>query len=139
MVINLHELTLENLAKLQDGAAVAQLMQLIEQAVRDVENRPGDKRARKVILQLEISPKAQWIDDPADENRKIIHLHGAGLTIKMDARLPSRHTIQYDCGVNEHHRLVFNPDSPQAHLQPTLPFGSAEGESVPFREVKTGS
>lgn len=138
MVINLEELDLESLKNLQDGAALKQFMALMETAVRDIKNRPGDERSRKVVLSFELSPKSEWIEDPADDTRKMIALRGVGLKISMDAKLPSRHTVEYDCGVNDKDRLVFNPISPLNHLAPTLPFGNEEG-TVQFRNVGGGT
>lgn len=118
MALSLEELNFQTLDLLDDGVAVKQCMKLIQQALADIKSRPGEKRPRKVMLQLNLTPKVLTeVDEDAGRIERI--LTGVGLEIKMDVRLPNRGTLTYDMGINGD-RLVFNRNSPFDHRQPTL-------------------
>jgi hypothetical protein len=112
---------LRTLEKLGNGNAVRQFEALLTQCLTDIDNRQGDKRARKLKLQIEVFPKTHMEDD--EHGKPVRVLDGVGLRITMDAKLPTRQTIDYDCALDEG-RLLFNPWSPtnwrQQSLLPTI-------------------
>ena len=120
MEINLIELDLTTLKELQGGAVFQQVQKLIAAAVADCENRPGEDRPRKVVIQLEMKPVTRF--EEIDENHTKRVLDGIKLSLQMDVKCPTRKTIEFDCGVGENHALTFNPDSPHNHRQAGLPF-----------------
>lgn len=130
MQINLVELDLNTLHQLQDGAIFEQVQKLIKQAVADCENRPGEERARKVTLQLELKPVTEYEEIDDTHTRKV--LSGLKLSLQMDVKCPTRKTIEFDCGVGEGHALLFNPDSPHNHRQAALPLTLDGDATVPM-------
>jgi len=130
--LNLVELNLATLQQLQDGAVFQQAQKLIQQAVADCESRLGEKRPRKVVIQLEIEPVTSLIDIDEEHTKRI--LDGVKLRLQMDIKCPTRKTIKFDCGVGEGHALLFNPDNPHNHRQAGLPltFDGEARETVPL-------
>lgn len=126
MEINLVELNLETIKELQQGAVFQQVQKLIASAVADCESRVGEKRPRKVVIQLEIEPvtRLEEIDD--EHTRRV--LDGVKLRLQMDLKCPTRKTIEFDCGVGDNHALLFNPENPHNHRQAGLPL-TFEGEA----------
>lgn len=114
--IQLEELNFENLAKLGGGVAVAQVMRLLQSAVSDITQRPGDDRSRKVILGFELIPVAE---NEADEDEGTIRkvVTGVKMRLHMDLKIPNRKTTEYDLGIGAGNSLLFNPDSPHNHRQ----------------------
>lgn len=125
MEINLVELNLETIKELQGGAVFQQVQKLIAAAVADCESRIGEKRPRKVVIQLEIEPVTR-VDQINDEHFQNV-LDGVKLRLQMDLKCPTRKTIEFDCGVGDNHSLMFNPENPHNHRQAGLPF-TIEGE-----------
>lgn len=120
MAANLNELNLANLGLLDDGVVVRQVMLLIQNAVADIKSRPGERRARKVQIQLELTPKTVREQDE-DGKRVFTLLTGVALKVGLDVKLPNRRTLEYDLGVSTNSdRLLFNENSPFDHRQRTL-------------------
>lgn len=131
MDINLVELDLSTIQQLQGGAVFKQVQKLIAMAVSDCESRITDRRPRKILLCLEVSPKTrvEMIDDTHSETV----LDGLKLRLKKDVKFPTRETIEFDCAVGENHALLFNPDSPHNHRQVGLPLTfESEPRTVPM-------
>lgn len=131
MALSLEELNFQTLDLLDDGVAVKQCMKLIQQALADIKSRPGEKRPRKVLMQLDLTPKVV-IERDDETGHSETTLVGVGLQIKMDCRMPNRGTLQYDLGISGD-RLVFNRNSPLDHRQPTL-FDADDRRVVNARE-----
>lgn len=130
MEINLIELDLTTLKELQNGAVFQQVQRLIAAAVTDCENRPSEKRPRKVILQLELEPTTR-VEEVDERNHRVV-LDGIKLNLQMDIKCPTRKSIQFDCGVGSGHTLLFNPDSPHNHKQAPLPLTFEGSATVPM-------
>lgn len=113
------ELDASTLAELGEGAVGQQVLLLLKQAVADCRNRPKDKRARKLILAVSITPKAEEVEED-DERTKTV-LTGTDVEIDFDLKIPKRKTMKFDCGLASSGLLVFNPRSPTNHRQRTLP------------------
>lgn len=119
------KLDMETLKQLGGGAAFLQIQKLLEQAVFDIKSRPGDKRARKVVLALELTPKTHN-ETSEDGLSKQLHLDGVSTKLHMDVKLPPRRTIEFDMGVSDNNELLFNPYCPANWRQSTLPTLDAE-------------
>lgn len=122
--LNLTELSLTTLQELGEGNAFRQVQALLHQAVADCKNRMTEKRARKLVIQLELSPRVRQEDYGDNQSRMV--LDGVSLKIQMDLKQPSRKTLEYDCGITESNGLVFNPASPHNHRQMTLPIADEQ-------------
>ncbi len=120
MASELSEFSLENLALLDDGLVVRQVALLIRSAVADIKSRPGEKRPRKIQIQVELTPKTVREEDE-DGQRVHTLLTGVAMKVGLDCKLPNRKTLEYDLGVaGSQDRLLFNPNSPYDHRQKTL-------------------
>lgn len=114
------EFDLETLRQLGGGAVFNQIARLIQQCVDDCEKRPGEKRARKVMINLELSPKSH--EEPGIEEDSVRLLaDGIDLVIKCDNKLPNRKSMSFDCGIAKGGKLLFNPHNPINHRQMPLP------------------
>jgi len=125
------ELNLGTIHQLQGGAIFEQAQKLIQAAVTDCENRPGEERPRKVVLMLELTPITRIEDIDETHTRRV--LDGVKLKFHMDVKCPTRRTIEIDCGVGEGHQILFNPDSPHNHRQEPLPLTFENEQIVPIR------
>lgn len=119
MPLALERLSLENLHTLDSGAAVKQFLRLLEQAQVDINSRPGEKRPRKIKIELSLTPKTVTeVDEDTGHGRT--SLIGAAMSIQLDIKLPNRRTLEYDLGFSADGALVFNRESPFDFRQPTL-------------------
>lgn len=124
------DLDLENMPPL----IVAQVKRLITQCVEDCKNRPAESRDRKVSLTMTLTPKTRVVDRDSfgNETKQTV---GVAVGFLMDAKIPNRKALEFDCGLNETGGLVFNPDSPFDHTQKTLPgMETIEGSVIPYRQ-----
>lgn len=112
-------LTMENLGQLGGGVVPEVWSDAIRQAVRDCLDRPGDKRARKVVLQMCIVPVATVVGNTID-------CSGAKGTVQCRTKIPDRESQEFDFGVQNSGDLIFNPDSPRDHRQMTMLEGEGE-------------
>jgi len=117
--MSLKVLNLDTLKDLDLGRVGVGFGRLLEQAVRDCLDRPSDKRARKLTLQLAIKPKAEIVGNS-------ISCEGASGVAQLKLKLPDYETQEVDFGVRENGRLVFSEDSPTNHRQATLGFGEED-------------
>jgi hypothetical protein len=111
--VGLQRLSLETIKSLDGGAALETFQNAVQRAVRDCMERPGDKRARKVVLQLALTPVPQ-----IDGNT--IDCDGAKGVFQCRVKIPDWETREVDFGVQNSGDLIFNPDSPRDHRQTTL-------------------
>lgn len=119
MNINLVELDLASLQQLQGGQVFNQVSKLIASAVADCENRPAEERERVIVLKLSIRPESSVQEIDENTTRRVID--SLKLKLDMDLKCPTRRTIEFDCGLGEDHKLLFNPHSPHNHRQQPLP------------------
>ncbi|MGA2035378.1 MAG: hypothetical protein ABSG68_24285 [Thermoguttaceae bacterium] len=109
----LQRLTLANIGELDNGLALETFQTALKRAVKDCLDRPGDKRARKVTLQMNVTPVAQIQGNAID-------CDGAKGVFLCKCRIPDYETREVDFGVQQTGDLLFNPDSPNDHKQITL-------------------
>jgi hypothetical protein len=111
--MSLFSLSAETLKQLDRGAAAAALDQAIQRAVKDCLDRPGDDRARKISLTLEVRPVTEVCNN-------VLTCEGARGCYKVRLRIPDWESQTLDFGVRENGLLVFNEHSPTNHRQATF-------------------
>jgi hypothetical protein len=116
--MGLQRLSLESIKELDGGAAMHTFQDAVQRAVKDCIERPGDKRARKVVLQLALVPVPMITGNTID-------CDGAKGAFQCKVKIPDWETREVDFGVQNSGDLIFNPDSPRDHRQMTM----LEGES----------
>jgi hypothetical protein len=109
----LQRLTLETIKDLDSGIAMETFQTAVQRAVKDCLDRPGDKRARTVVLQFKITPVATITGNTID-------CDGAKGIFQCKTKIPEFETREVDFGVQQNGDLIFNPDSPLNHNQMTL-------------------
>lgn len=112
------ELRIDTIAELGIGASEA-FAKALTHAVRDCIDRPADERARKIVMQVDVTPVKEVHDN-------VISCEGARAVFKVRARVPDYETDVCDFGVKRDGRLFFNPLSPRNHRQNTLDFMESE-------------
>ena len=117
---HLLDFDLETIRQLGNGAVFNQIMRLLQQCVDDCEKRPGEKRPRKVMVAIEISPKSHN-EAGIDEDTVRLVVDGLELVIKCDNKLPNRKSMSFDCGIGPGGKILFNPYNPVNHRQLPLP------------------
>jgi hypothetical protein len=105
----LHMLSLENLSILEGGKVTVAFDRLLQRAVDDCLDRPGEGKARVVTLQVEVIP----IPDQDGSCAK------TDVQVQLQSKVPNYRTQAISCGLRrrridggEHGMLVFNEDSP---------------------------
>jgi len=134
------ELDFSTFAQLGNGQLERQVQKLIRQAVQDMENRPGEKRARKVRIILSLSPKTHVEANEMNGASEVV-LDGAGLKVECGLVVPTRQSMEFDVGFGIDHQVLFNPDSPHNHRQRMLPAMDVDEATVPMdrRSAAVGS
>ena len=117
--MSLQRLSLATMGDLDGGLAMATFQDAVKRAVRDCMERPGDKRARKVILQMALTPVPVITGNTID-------CDGAKGAFQCRVKIPDWETREVDFGVQNSGDLLFNPDSPRDHKQMTLLDGGEE-------------
>lgn len=113
VVDKLQRLTLKTMEEVDYGKAMLAFQQALKRAVLDCIDRPGDKRARKITLQLNLTPVAEI-------NGNTIDCESAKGTFQVRFKPPDYETTAVDFGVRNNGELVFNPNSPDNHRQETM-------------------
>ena len=103
-------LNLRTLAELDLGKGAEAFQRLLKRAVEDCMDRPGDKTARKVALEIHIVPIMEQGGDCTE----------VAAEIHCTAKVPTYRTKPYSMGVRKGGHLVFNPDSPDNINQSTF-------------------
>ncbi len=112
----LKQLSLENLRELDLGKVAEAFQMLLQRAAKDCEDRPGDRRARKVILEANLTPVLTQ-EGHCDEVHPVF---------KIRAKLPDYQSKAYSCALRAGGMLVFDDDSPTNINQRSLPFSSSD-------------
>lgn len=120
--MGLEKLTVESLGKIDFGSIAEAFKAHIERLVRDCVDRPGVKAARKVALELKLTPVAEVRGNTID-------CDGAKGVFRIKSAIPEHETQAIDFGVRQDGSLVFNEDSPRDHRQATLlPAGETDND-----------
>ena len=112
-LLSLKCLTLETLDKIDYGKGSMAFQCHLARAVHDCIDRPGDKRARKITIQLNLCPVAEI-------NGTQIDCDSISGTVKVASKIPDHETNIIDFGIDGNGNLLFNPDSPGNHRQTTM-------------------
>ena len=115
-------LSLQNISQLDSGLAMEMFQGNLRRAVKDCLDRPTDRRARKVTLQVNLTPVTEI-------RGNIVDCDGAKGVFLCKAKLPDFESREVDFGVQQSGELLFNPDSPQNHKQMTL-LDDGDGDSA---------
>lgn len=112
-------LELSSVGQILDGTVGATFNKLIGQAVADLKARMTDKKPRKLAVEIALTPK---ITAHFDEITKTTHTELVGVAVKIsfDLKVPKRHTIEVDCGIDHKNQLLHNLHAPFNHQQQTL-------------------
>jgi hypothetical protein len=108
--MDLVQFNLDNLKDLDGGKAAIAFESHIRRAAMDCTDRPGDNKARTVVLEVSIVPVMQPGGDCTDVD----------VTIKAKSTVPPHRTKPYSMGLRRNGVVVFNPDSPDAIDQKTF-------------------
>jgi hypothetical protein len=109
--MTVHELTLETLKNDLAGGRVGEAFALeLKRCVTDCEDRPGDDKARKVTLEIELKPAT-------DEKGFCENVWGQ---VKVTSAVPKRKTKPISFGVRRGGMLVFNDLSEDDFRQKTI-------------------
>jgi hypothetical protein len=102
------QFTLASLQDLDGGKAVKAFEQHVRRAAIDCMDRPADATARKVVLELELTPVMDQAGECTEVNARF----------KAASAVPKHQTKLYSLGLRRNGVLVFNPDSPD-HIDQT--------------------
>jgi len=108
-------LNLESLHDLDGGRPAAAFLQRLTQAVRDCQDRPGDDRHRKVVMQVELWPVADH-----DEETQAVYLAGVKVAFQFKTTIPTQQTRDYTMAATHQGLLQFNEDELKNPRQRTL-------------------
>ena len=107
------ELNLASLQDLDDGRVSVAFAHEMKRAVQDCIDRPADKTARVVTLELSIKP----ILAP---DSSIVEMEGADGEFKIKSKVPTRKSKTYNFRSNKHGQLAFSSESPENADQTTF-------------------
>ncbi len=122
------QLTMSNLHLLDNGKAVAAINHALRQCSLDVLDRPGEKAVRKVVIEIEQTPKLDTVTAALDTVQT---------RFRIKTTLPIRQTVHYPMLVNEDGVLGFSPNSPQDPRQGDL-FVAPEAQEGEHVNKETG-
>lgn len=108
--MSLREFGLDSLPAFADGTLDLAFKQHIKRAISDAEDRPGDKKPRKVSIEFEIIPVV--LQDGACTNVEI--------EAKIKSAIPPHISRPVDCKIKNGGRAVFNDMSPDNVDQRTI-------------------
>lgn len=111
----IRDVTLSNLGEMSGGAVSVQFQRHLARAFADCEDRPGDKTARKIVLEIEVVPVVDQL--AGDGLPAVIH---ADITCKIKSKLPDHVSKPTECHLRQGNRAVFNDMSESNVSQMTL-------------------
>jgi hypothetical protein len=104
-------LSLDSLKEL-DGGKIANAINLhLKRAANDCYDRPGDKKPRKVSLEISVVPVLDSEARSCSEVKAQVHVASS---------VPKHRTREISLGLKPNGALVFNPDSPDRIDQTTF-------------------
>lgn len=106
----LQKLSLAALGEIDDGRLATAFDQAIKRAADDCNDRPGEKRKRCVVLQIEFEPVLDQ-DGVCDSVKSAVQIKDT---------IPTRKSRSYDFGLRKGGFLVFNENSLDSHRQSTI-------------------
>jgi hypothetical protein len=107
------KLSLESIPELDPGIVLA-FNNHLKRAAQDCEDRPADRKPRKVTLEVMISPVM-------DLNTR--ECASTEIDLQTTSTIPAYRTRTYSVGMRKNGILAFNPDSPDNCDQGTFDMG----------------
>jgi hypothetical protein len=109
-------LDLATLKDLDNGKAAIAFRRAVEDCTKDCQDRPTEERARKITLELSLTPVAA--EDAEFEGT----FRACGVTgeFKIKSAIPNRQTRPYSFGLDAQGRLFFSQESPTNVNQTTF-------------------
>jgi len=108
--VSVKQFTLENLKDLDGGKAAVAFLQHVSRAANDCSDRPGDKTARKVTMEITLLP----VMEPGGDCTEV------AAQIRVSSTVPKHQTKAYSFGLRRGGILVFNEDAPDNVNQATF-------------------
>lgn len=108
-------LTLANIHHIDNGKVAIAFTQAIRQIITDVNDRPNDNAARKIVLTAEAKPvldKDTGVLDTVD------------IQFKLETKLPKRQSVPYPMLPTADGRALFQPRSPFDPRQQAFEFAA---------------
>lgn len=106
----IQEFKIENLNELDGGKGLAMFAHLLKLAAHDCSERPAEAKARKVTLEVQLTPST-------DQNGDCVKVWAK---VAAKSTVPQMTTSAYSLGLRRGGMLVFNPDSPHNVDQSTF-------------------
>ena len=107
------QLNFKSLAELDDGRVATAFEHEVKRAVQDCFDRPGDKKARTIMLEMSLTPITET-------NGGIIETDGCHGEFKIKSKVPERRSKTYEFKANKYGHLSFSSNSPDNHDQTTI-------------------
>lgn len=115
------QLTLKNIQDLDRGKAALTFNHAVRAAIRDVTDRPGDKSKRRVLMQVNFTPKLDKTTGVLDT---------VLVQFQVVTKIPVQQTLEYPMLPAADGVLHFQSESPMDPRQPSLPFvGDTDAET----------
>lgn len=105
------EFVISNLGEIDSGRIGEALKLQLKRVIDDCKDRPTLKSARKIKLQIEISPTA----DP-----KTFDLDGVNMSFKINSTFPNQERVDLSLGVKKNGMLIYSEHSPDSIDQRTV-------------------
>lgn len=112
-------LDLASLKQLGDGRVAIAFDQAMRRVALDCQDRPGEKRPRKVLLEVQVIPE---LDDNGECDEVKCEF------VVKDA-IPTRRSKKYSLGLHRNGQFSFRDGSPENVDQTTLDFNPPDGKS----------
>ena len=107
------ELSLTSLTDLDDGRVSKAFQHELKRAVQDCMDRPADKNARTITLELNITPVVST-------DSGIIECEGAHGEFSIKSKVPTRKSKTYEFRANKNGQLAYSTNSPESADQTTF-------------------
>lgn len=119
-VQGLKQLSLAELARIDDGRIEAAFNQAVRRAAADCDDRPGDDRPRKIMLEIAFVPVVteEGICDSVKSQMQI------------KETIPTRKSRTYDFGLRKGGLFVYQPMALDNHRQSTIPMPGDHNNDV---------
>lgn len=109
-VQGLQQLSLSQIAEIDDGRIAEAFAQAVKRAAQDCDDRPGDDRPRKITLEIAFSP--------------VLAENGLCDSVKSQIQIkdtiPTRKSRVYDFGLRKGGLFVYQPMALDNHRQNTM-------------------
>jgi hypothetical protein len=117
-------LSTDTIKEFDEGRIAIALRQALENAGRDCVDRPMEKRARSVVLRIDVVPIPENVQDG------VVIAQEADVQMKVDTKIPTKRTVSRRMKLSRNGQFVFSsltPENPdQTHIDELAPDGSGK-------------